>query len=93
MDAEQSYFQRGIESFSEQLQERYNKTKLFIIPTIQNYLKESYERSLYEIAIAKRKNLVFGAKLVRGAYIVEETKLANKFKYESPIVECFEKTT
>ena len=71
MDAEQSYVQRAIECISEQLQELYNKKTLFILPTIQNYLKASVERSAYEIEIAKRKNLVFGAKLVRGAYLVE----------------------
>jgi hypothetical protein len=56
------------------------------VPTIQNYLKISVERAKYEVEIAKRRNLYFGAKLVRGAYIVEETNLANKHKYENPVV-------
>jgi proline dehydrogenase len=60
------------------MQEKYNKQQLYIIPTIQNYLKRSVERSQYEIDIAKKKGLKFGAKLVRGAYIVEETELAEK---------------
>ena len=64
-----------------------------MVPTIQNYLKQSVERSAYEIEIAKRKNLVFGAKLVRGAYLVEETRLAEENGTENPIVDCFEKTT
>ena len=37
--------------------------------------------------------MVFGAKLVRGAYLVEESKLAEEFRTENPIVDCFEKTT
>lgn len=93
VDAEQSYVQLGIESVSEQMQEKYNKNTIYILPTIQNYLKRSVERSKYEIEIAKRKNLVFGAKLVRGAYIVEETELASKNNADNPIVDCFEKTT
>lgn len=68
--------QRAIEVFSEQMQARYNKDKVYIIPTIQNYLKRSVQRTQFEIDIAKRRNLKFGAKLVRGAYIVEETKIA-----------------
>jgi hypothetical protein len=43
---------------------------LYIIPTIQNYLKRSVARTKYEVEIAKRKHLYFGAKLVRGAYLV-----------------------
>lgn len=58
------------------MQARYNKDKVYIIPTIQNYLKRSVQRTQFEIDIAKRRNLKFGAKLVRGAYIVEETKIA-----------------
>lgn len=75
------------------MQEKYNKDKVYIIPTIQNYLKRSVDRTKYEVEIAKRKNIKFGAKLVRGAYIVEQTKLANENKVENPIVDSFEKTT
>jgi proline dehydrogenase len=93
VDAEQTYVQKAIESISEQLQERYNKNQAYIIPTIQNYLKRSIERGMYEIELAKYRQLKFGAKLVRGAYIVEETKLAKEMKYENPIVDDFDKTT
>ena len=93
MDAEQSYVQKGIESISEQLQEEYNRHLTFIIPTIQNYLKRSVERTLFEIALAKHRNIKFGAKLVRGAYIVEETRLAKLHGYENPIVDFFTATT
>lgn len=73
--------QKGIESISEQLQEEYNRQRTYIIPTIQNYLKRSVERTLFEIALAKYRNIKFGAKLVRGAYIVEETRLAKLHGY------------
>lgn len=48
---------------------------------------------MYQIKLNKRKNLFFGTKLVRGAYIVEETKLAKERKYENPIVDDFDATT
>jgi proline dehydrogenase len=85
--------QKGIESISEQLQEAYNQKRAYIIPTIQNYLKRSVERTKFEIEISKLKNLKFGAKLVRGAYIVEETKLAKKLGYQNPVVDAFPDTT
>lgn len=37
--------------------------------------------------------MFFGTKLVRGAYIVEETNLAKERKYENPIVDDFDATT
>ena len=49
---------------------KHNKNKIYILPTIQNYLKRSVARTNFEIEISKRKGLKFGAKLVRGAYIV-----------------------
>ncbi len=93
MDAEQTYVQSAIEFIAEQMQAKYNKDKIYIIPTVQNYLKRSVERTKYEVEIAKRKGVKFAAKLVRGAYIVEETKIAKEKGVECPIVECFDKTT
>lgn len=51
------------------------------------------ERAQYEILLAKQRKFKFGAKLVRGAYLVEETRLAKQYGYENPVVDCFEKTT
>lgn len=49
VDAEQTYVQLAIECLSEQMQGKYNKNKVYIIPTIQNYLKRSVERTKYEV--------------------------------------------
>ena len=46
-----------------------------------------------EILTAKYKKLKFGAKLVRGAYIVEQTRLAEEGGYSSPVVESYDNTT
>jgi hypothetical protein len=50
---------------------RYNRDRIFLIPTLQNYLKYSVKRIDHEIAIAQRNNLYFAMKYVRGAYLVE----------------------
>lgn len=44
--------------------------------TIQNYLKSSGPRCQYEIDKAKKFNLPIVFKMVRGAYMIEENKLA-----------------
>jgi proline dehydrogenase len=41
-------------------------------------LKNSQARVDYELALAYKKKLNIGIKLVRGAYLVEETKLCQK---------------
>ena len=93
VDAEQSYTQLAIESITEQLQLKYNRKRAYILPTIQNYLKRSTIRADYEVRFCQAHNLKFGAKLVRGAYLVEETELAEKEGRENPVVDCFEDTT
>jgi len=52
------------------LQANYNKEKVYIIPTLQNYLKIAPKRTQFEIEMAKRKQLFLAMKLVRGAYLV-----------------------
>ena len=93
VDAEQSYIQRAIESVCEQMLHKYNRHRLYIISTIQNYLKQAVERTRYEVEVAGRRDLYFGAKLVRGAYLVEETRVARETGGLFPIVDCFEQTT
>lgn len=55
----------------------YNKETPIVYNTIQNYLKSSKARVEYEIAKNKATGLPMGVKMVRGAYINEETKIAN----------------
>jgi hypothetical protein len=70
MDAEQSYIQGAIFALSEQYQKKFNKDKIYIIPTLQNYLVKAIPRLDYELEIAKRNGLMFVMKFVRGAYLV-----------------------
>lgn len=60
----------------EQMQAKYNSTKPYLITTLQNYLKIAPQRVDFELEITKRKNLFLAMKLVRGAYLVEETKVS-----------------
>lgn len=49
-----------------------------VYSTIQCYLKDAYDKMEMEIAKSKEFGLIFGAKLVKGAYLNEESQLKAK---------------
>ena len=51
----------------------------------QAYLTDCEERLLVDLQRAKRDNFTFACKLVRGAYMVQERRLAEEGKYKSPV--------
>ena len=55
--------------------------------TILAYLKNAYTRLQFELERATFLDQKLGIKLVRGAYMVVERKLAKENNYESPICE------
>jgi proline dehydrogenase len=92
IDAEHSYFQPAINHAAVELQRRYNKEEPMIYNTYQCYLKDSHERLVMDLERARREGWFFGAKLVRGAYMVLERERAAKSGYPSPIHESIEDT-
>lgn len=78
IDAEQSYFQASIDLVANELSQKYNRSGLspVVYNTYQMYLKESYEKMRNDLIHAKRDGWSFGAKIVRGAYMVSERKRA-----------------
>jgi proline dehydrogenase len=71
------------------MQAKYNRSKPYLITTLQNYLKIAPQRVDFELEITKRKGLCVAMKLVRGAYLVEESKVSKESGTESPIVDSF----
>lgn len=63
-----------------------------MINTFQNYLKSTKDRVIYELERCKALNLLAGVKLVRGAYMVEERRLAKELGYADPIHNTIEET-
>jgi len=92
VDAEQTYMQATIDSFTMQFSEVYNKVTPIVLNTFQNYLKTTKDRVNYEMERSKALNLPFGAKLVRGAYMIEERRLAKELNYPDPIHDTVEDT-
>jgi len=92
VDAEQTYFQPAIDHLVLHLQRKYNREFPVIYNTYQSYLKDSYSRIELDLARARKERFFFAAKLVRGAYMVQERKRARDRKYESPIQDTLEDT-
>lgn len=85
IDAEHTYFQPAIDSVVTEMQRRYNRDEPVVFNTIQCYLKDSHERLRIDLERARREGYKYGAKLVRGAYMVLERARAVELGYPSPI--------
>ncbi|PVV00745.1 hypothetical protein BB560_004861 [Smittium megazygosporum] len=70
----------------------YYQRRPVIMNTYQMFTKSGLCRLQYDFEKSKRLNYVFGAKLVRGAYLDLERKAASHFQYVSPIHETIEDT-
>jgi len=71
----------------------YNKSEPIVYTTFQNYLKSSHDRIKYELEKCKATNMPFGIKMVRGAYVNEEARIAKENNTDNPICDGFDKTT
>lgn len=63
-----------------------------VVNTVQNYLVTSRQRVEFEVEKCEKLKLNFALKMVRGAYMVEENKLAKAEGRPSPIFDSVGKT-
>jgi len=92
VDAEQTYVQPAIDSFAVQFGNIYNKDATIVLNTFQNYLRSGTDRIRFEFARVNHLGLNFGGKFVRGAYMIEERRLAKELKYPDPIHDTVQDT-
>ncbi|EKX36218.1 hypothetical protein GUITHDRAFT_155289 [Guillardia theta CCMP2712] len=85
VDAEQSYMQPAIDHLALVLMRRHNHENPVIFNTYQCYLVDSFDRVKLDVQRAERYGFVFAAKVVRGAYMHQERKLAAEQGYPDPI--------
>lgn len=85
IDAEESWIQDTIDSWAEEMMEKYNKENAIIYNTLQMYRHDrlDYLKACHEKA--KTGNYYLGYKIVRGAYMEKERARAFDLKYPSPI--------
>lgn len=85
-DAEQTYLQPAIDHVVLQMQQEFNTGGTPVVfNTYQAYLRDCPRRVEMAMLKARRGGFVFGAKLVRGAYMVQERERARSHGYADPI--------
>jgi len=85
IDAEESWIQDTIDYMTVTMMERYNRKSAIVYNTFQLYRHDRLDYLKKSHYIAKKKNYLLGAKLVRGAYMDKENARALEKGYASPI--------
>ena len=92
IDAEQSYLQHHFDYFTAYVFKIYNKKNSILSTTLQCYLNTQMQRLDKLHKFCRVNNLKIGIKLVRGAYMNEENKLAQINGYPTPICSSVDQT-
>lgn len=93
LDAEQTYIQAALDDVSRQFQSHYHKgRRAFIMNGYQCYLKSVPEQVKLEIDRWREEGIGYGVKIVRGAYMGEERRLAAQMGLPSPVWDTIEDT-
>ena len=92
IDAEQSYLQIFIDYLAASYFKLINKEICLLMTTMQCYLKKEPENIKKIFTFCRENNLLVGVKLVRGAYMNEENRIAEQTQVESPINSDIEST-
>jgi len=85
VDAEESWLQEPIDKLVLEMMERYNHEKVIVYNTYQLYRHDKLAQLKADHQYARKKGFLFGAKLVRGAYMEKERERAVEMNYLSPI--------
>uniref|UniRef100_A0AAR2KD20 Proline dehydrogenase n=1 Tax=Pygocentrus nattereri TaxID=42514 RepID=A0AAR2KD20_PYGNA len=92
VDAEYTYMNPALSLITMAMMKKFNQDDAWIWNTYQCYLKESRDLLLEAIRLSKDLSFCLGVKLVRGAYMDKERKLADKERRTDPIHETWEYT-
>lgn len=85
VDAEESWIQRGIDRWTEEMMERFNLDQPVVYHTVQLYRHDRLEYLKELIQRSKEKRYILGVKLVRGAYLEKENERAREMGYPTPM--------
>lgn len=90
IDAEEVDVQKAIDDLAIVMMRKFNKSNPVVFNTVQLYRKDRLKYMRELLKNNKNKDIQFGLKLVRGAYMEKERKIAMNKGIESPI--CDSKT-
>ncbi len=85
VDAEESWIQDPIDEIVMQMKEKYNTERACVYNTYQLYNIDKLEHLKRDHKRCLEKGVIFGAKIVRGAYMDKERERAEEMGYPSPI--------
>jgi proline dehydrogenase len=85
IDAEESWFQHTIDELTYTMMARYNRETAIVWNTYQLYRHDRLEALQVAHEAAKKAGYYIGAKLVRGAYMEKEARVAKQRGYANPI--------
>ncbi|AWP17639.1 putative proline dehydrogenase 2 [Scophthalmus maximus] len=92
VDAEYTYMNPALSLVTMAMMKKFNKDSAWIWNTYQCYLKESRSLLLDALSLSKSEGFCLGVKLVRGAYMDNERKLAEKKGRLDPVHQSWEDT-
>ncbi|GAA6091874.1 hydroxyproline dehydrogenase [Tachysurus ichikawai] len=92
VDAEYTYMNPALSLVTMAMMKKFNRDSAWIWNTYQCYLKESRDLVFDAIRLSVDRSFCLGVKLVRGAYMDKERKLAIKEGRDDPIHQSWEHT-
>jgi proline dehydrogenase len=85
IDAEETWIQNIIDHWTNEQMIKFNKTFPTVYNTLQMYRHDRLEYLRDMLTFAKEQQIIYGVKLVRGAYMEKERARALNLGYPSPI--------
>ena len=85
IDAEETWIQPVLDAWTFEMMCKYNAQRAIIYNTVQMYRHDRLEFLKAQYERAKTAGIIYGVKLVRGAYMEKERDRAQKMGYPSPI--------
>lgn len=85
IDAEESWIQPILDAWCFKMMLQFNKEKAIVYNTLQMYRHDRLAFLKEALVLAKEHQIIYGIKLVRGAYMEKERERAIKMNYPSPI--------
>jgi proline dehydrogenase len=85
IDAEESWIQDSVDQLAQEMMQRFNRQETIVYNTIQLYRHDRLDYLHNTLQHAREHNYQLGLKLVRGAYLEKENKIAAAEGRPSPL--------